>query len=71
MDDEAGDRDENAGVRDVEGRPRMRERHMEIEERKIDDVTVPETIGEIAHDAGEEQGERNVAQDIGRTSSQQ
>ena len=33
----------------------MREGQVQIEEQKIDDVTVQETIGEIAKDAGEKQ----------------
>ena len=43
----------------------MRERDVQIEEQEIDHVTVKKTIGEISHDAGQEQGERNVAQRVG------
>ena len=46
----------------------MRERDVQIEEQKIDHVTVEETIGQVSHDAGQEQGERNVAQRVGRAS---
>ena len=33
----------------------MREGQVQIEEQKIDDVTVQEAIGEVAKDAGEKQ----------------
>ena len=35
--------------------------HVQIEEQEIDDVAVEEAIGEVAHDAGEEQSERDIA----------
>ena len=37
------------------------ERNVQIEEQKIDHVTVEETIGQISKDAGQEQSERNIA----------
>ena len=58
------DGDANAGVGHVKGRPGMRERNMQIEEQKIDDVTVEQTVGQISQDSGQEQGERNIAQRI-------
>ncbi len=35
---------------------------MQIEEQKIDHVTVEKTVGQISHDAGEEQAERKSRQ---------
>ena len=40
---------------------------MQIEEQKIDHMAVDETIGQVSHDSRQEQGERQVAQDIGRS----
>lgn len=44
----------------------MREREVQVEEEKIDDMTVEKTIGEIAEDAGEKQPESNPAPGIAR-----
>ena len=44
----------------------MREGQVQIEEQKIDDVTVQETIGEIAKDAGEEQPEGETTPRVAR-----
>src|SRR5258708_3833190 len=71
MNDEAEDRDENAGVRDIEGRPGMRERHMQIEQCEIDDVAVEKAVGQVAHDSAEEQSERDTAQGIARSRTPQ
>ena len=68
VDNEADHRNADAGVGDVKRRPRVRERDVQIEEQKIDDMTVEETIGEVSHDAGKKQGERNVAQRVRRAS---
>ena len=53
MDNEENDGDADARIGDVEGRPRMRQRHVEIEEEKINHVPVEETIGQIPEDAGQ------------------
>jgi hypothetical protein len=62
VEDEAENRDEDAGIRDVKRRPGVRERDVKIEERKIDDMTVPETIGEIAHNTGVSQKRATITQ---------
>ena len=49
----------------------MREGEVQIEEQKINDVTVQETIGEIANDAGEEQGEGETSRQVSRGSLSQ
>jgi len=54
MNDETKHRDENARVRDVEGRSGMGERDVQIEEREIDHVTVKEPVGQVAHDSAEQ-----------------
>jgi hypothetical protein len=64
VNDEANDGDENARVGYIEGRPGMRERHVQIEKSEIDDVTVEETVGQVPHDAREEQRERDIAERI-------
>jgi len=53
--------DADAGVGDVEGGPRIGEANMQIEEKKICDVTVDDSIGEVAHDASEKQRQGEVA----------
>ena len=57
MDDEEDDRDADAGIGNVERGPWMRERHVQIEEREIDHVTVEESVGQVAHNSGEQKRE--------------
>ena len=57
MNDEAGDGDEDARIGNIERRPWMSQRHMQIEEREIDDVTVEEPVGQVSHDSAEQQRE--------------
>ena len=64
MNDETGNSYEDAGIGDVEGRPRMRERDVEIEQREIDHVAVEETVGQVAHDSAEQEGQRNIPQRV-------
>jgi len=45
IDDEEHDGDANARVCNVEGRPGMREWDVQIEEQKIDHVSVEKTVG--------------------------
>src|SRR5205823_6817375 len=53
MNDEEDHCDANAGIGDVEGWPWVGEANMQIEEKKIGDVTVGEPVSEVAYDAGE------------------
>jgi hypothetical protein len=69
--EEPHDRDADAGVGNVKRGPWVRYWDMQIEEQKIDYVAMHETIGEVSHDASQEQGERNVAQCVGRTLSKE
>jgi len=71
MNYEGHDRDADARVGDIECGPGVRERDMQIDQQEIDDVAVEETIGEISHNAGQEQGERDVAQCVGGPPSQE
>jgi hypothetical protein len=64
MHDEAADGDEDARIGHVEGRPGMSEWHVQIEEREVDDVTVEEAVGQVAHDSAKKKGERDIAQRI-------
>ncbi len=57
LDHEAEDRHANARVRHIESRPRMREGHVQIEEQKIDYVTVQKPIGQVSHHPREKQRE--------------
>ena len=57
MDDEKYDCDANAGIRHVESRPRMSERHVKVEQKKIDYVPVKQAVSQIPEDAGQQQGE--------------
>ena len=47
----------DTGIGYVEGRPRTRERHMQIEEQKIDHVPVKHTISKVPEHAGEQERE--------------
>jgi hypothetical protein len=71
MNDKTNHRDGNAGISDIERRPGMSERNMQIEEKKIDDVSVEKAIGKIPQDAGEQQGERNIAPNVHRPPTNQ
>src|SRR5438105_1767176 len=52
VNDETENGDANAGIGDIEGRPRVSKRDMQIEEQKIDNMSVTETIGQIPKNAG-------------------
>ena len=57
MNDKEDDRDADTGISHVECRPRTRERHVQIKQQKIDDVTVKQAISEIPEHAGEQERE--------------
>ncbi len=57
MNDKTNYRDRDAGIGDIECRPGMSKRKMQIEEEKINNVSVEETIGQVPEDAGEKEGE--------------
>ena len=67
MNDEADHCDANAGIGDIEGGPRIGKANVQVEEKKIGDVTVDEPVGEVAHDAGEKQSEGKIAPGIWTT----
>jgi hypothetical protein len=54
MNDEADNRDTDAGIGDVEGRPGIGKANMQINEKKINDVTMGQSIGQIAQHASKE-----------------
>jgi len=64
MNDKTNYRDGDAGISDIERRPGMSERNMQIEKKEIDNVSVEKAVGKIAEDAGEQQGERNITPDV-------
>src|SRR5438477_746405 len=64
VNDKADYCDADAGVGDVEGRPRIGEANVQIEEKEIGDVTVDDSVGEVAHDASEKQRQGEVAPGI-------
>jgi hypothetical protein len=64
VEDKADDCDADAGVGDVEGGPRIGKANVQVEEKKISDVTVDDSVGEVTHDAGEKQSEGEIAPDI-------
>jgi len=57
MNDEENDGDADRGIGHVERRPGMREGHMQVEEQKIDHVTVKQAVSEIPEHAGEQERE--------------
>jgi hypothetical protein len=73
MDDKECDCDADARIGYVEGGPGVEDpwgRRSQIEQKKIDDVAVKETIGQVAEDAGQQQAERDVAPFVRRSFSQ-
>jgi hypothetical protein len=60
MDNEENDGDANAGICDVERRPGMRERHVQVKQQKIYYVTVEQAIRQISKNTSEQQGQRNI-----------
>ena len=64
VNDKGDDCDADAGIGDVEGWPRVGEANVQIEEKKIGDVTVDNSVGEVAHNAGEKQREGEIAPGI-------
>jgi hypothetical protein len=57
-----GNRD--AGVGDIKGRPGMRIRDMQIEEKKIDHVPVKKAVCKISQDPGEKKGKGKITPTI-------
>ena len=64
MNDEADDRDANTGIGHVESRPGLGETDVQVKEKKIDDISVAEAIGQVAENAREEQSEGKIAPGI-------
>ena len=64
MNDKTNDRDANTGIGNIERRPRMRVGKVEIEKKKIDDVSVKKAIGQVSQDASEQERQRNIAPDV-------
>ena len=66
MNNEENDRDADTGIGHVECGPRMCERDVQIEQEKIDDVSIEETISQISEHAREQQGEGKIAPKVPR-----
>ena len=69
MDDEKRYRNRDAGVRHVKRWPGVGVPNVQIEEEKIDHVSVQEAISEIPQNPGEQQRKREVAPGIGLSAS--
>jgi hypothetical protein len=57
MNNEENDCDADTGIGHVERRPRMREWHMQIEEQKIDHMSVKQAVGQISEHTREQERE--------------
>ena len=66
MNDEENDSDADAGIGHVECRPRARERHMQIEQQKINHVSVKQAVSQISEHAGEQERQGQIAPEIPR-----
>src|ERR1700730_623594 len=66
MNDKPNNRKGDAGTGDVEGRRWRRVGKMEIEKKKIDDVSVRKTVGQVPQHASHQQGQRNIAPNVPR-----
>ena len=54
MDNEQNNGDADAGIRHIERRPWMRQRYMQIEQKKINYVTVKQSVCQISEHACEQ-----------------
>jgi len=66
MNDKTNDRDTNTRIGNIERRPWMRVGKVKIEKKKIDDVSVKKTVGQVPQHASRQQGQRNIAPDVPR-----
>ena len=64
MNDKQNDGNRNTGIGDVERRPGMCVRNVQIEEEKIDDVPINKAVGKIPQNTGEQKRKRHIAQKI-------
>ena len=56
----------DTGIGYVEGRPRTREWHMQIEQQKINHVSVKQAVSQISEHAGEQERQGQIAPEIPR-----
>ena len=71
VDDEAENRNANAGVSDVKGRPGMSEGNVQVEEEKVGYVSMPKAIGKVTENAREQEAEGNTAPAIRRLAAEE
>jgi hypothetical protein len=64
MNDKTNDRDTNTRIGDIERRPWMRVGKVEIEKKKIDDVSVKKAISKVSQDTSEQERQRNIAPNV-------
>ena len=57
-------RNRDAGVSDIEGRPGMRVRDVQIEKKEIDHVPIKKAISKISQDPGEKKCQRKITPTI-------
>src|SRR2546430_11661810 len=66
VEEQQADADTDGRVRDVEGRPVMRlSSPIDVDVEKIDDISEPEAINEVADGAAEDQVQPDLQQTIG------
>ena len=66
MNDKEDDRDADTGISHVECRPRTRQWHMQIEQQKINHVSVKQAVSQISEHAGEQERQGQIAPEIPR-----
>ena len=66
MNDKENNGNADTGIGHVERRPRMRERHMQIEQQKINHVPVKQAVCKIPEHASDQERERKIAPEIPR-----
>jgi hypothetical protein len=69
MDHETKNRDRDAGIGHVERRPGMSVGDVQVEEQKVDHVSVEKPVGKISQNPGKQQPERYIAPCIRRAAS--
>jgi len=67
VDNKTGDRDGNARIGHIKGRPGMSQGHMQIEKEKVDHVPIKKTISQVPKNTGEEQRQRDIPPNVRRT----
>ena len=70
VNDETKDCDADAGIGDVKSGKGIGETNMQIEVKKVDNMSVSHAVGQVTEDAGQQQTQSKATPGIGRTASQ-